>query len=255
VNPEKLRALLSDLAAGSVTLDDAVKRLAAAPYEDLGFARVDHHRAWVQGAAEVVYGEGKAPHEVAGVAASLLERGANVIVTRASSEHFDAVRGVAADAIYHARGRVIVVERSPPANIGTAAIVCAGTSDLAVLEECAVVCSAWGIESERFIDVGVAGLHRVLAVRATIDARDVIIVVAGMEGALPSVIGGLTKKPVIAVPTSVGYGTNLGGMAALLSMLNACSSGIVVVNIDNGFGAAAAARRFLAARATAHHGG
>lgn len=248
MTPEALHALLAEIAGGTLDVDEAVRRLARAPYEELGYAKVDTHRVLVQGAAEVVYGEGKAPDEIAGIARALLLRGQNVMVTRASPAAHAAVLGVAADARYHERGRVIVVERTTPARLGSAAILSAGTSDAPVVEECAVACAAWGIEAERFVDVGVAGLHRMLAVREAVDAKDVVIVVAGMEGALPSVVAGLTRKPVIAVPTSVGYGTNLGGITALFAMLSSCSSGVVVVNVDNGFGAAAAARRMLAAR-------
>lgn len=251
MTPERLRDILEDLAAGRVTVDDVVRQVARAPFdavEDLGYARVDHHRPWVQGAAEVVYGEGKTPEQIAGVSRALLERGANVLVTRASAEAYRALLGIAPDARWIERGRVIVVERTPPPRLGTAALVAAGTSDLPVLEECEACARAWGVEPERFVDVGVAGLHRLLAVRERIDAHDVVIVFAGMEAALASVTGGLTRKPVIAVPTSVGYGASFGGIAALLAMLNACASGVVVVNIDNGFGAAAAARRLLAAR-------
>ena len=248
MTPETLRGLLAEIASGALDVEEAVRRLARAPYEDLGYAKVDTHRALMQGAAEVVYGEGKAPDDVAGIARALLARGQNVMVTRASPAAYAAVLDVAADARYHERGRVIVVERTPPARLGSAAIVSAGTSDAPVTEECAVACAAWGIEAERFVDVGVAGLHRLLAVQEAVDAKDVVIVVAGMEGALPSVVAGLTSKPVIAVPTSVGYGTNLGGITALFAMLASCTSGVVVVNVDNGFGAAAAARRMLAAR-------
>lgn len=251
MTPELLRTLLEDLAAGRASVDDVVRHVARAPYEaveDLGYARVDHHRAFVQGTAEVIYGEGKSPAQVAGVARALLERGGNVLVTRASPEAFTAVAAQAPDARYEERARVIVVERAPPPRLGSVALVAAGTSDLPVLEECEVCARAWGLAPERFVDVGVAGLHRLLAVRERIDAHDVVIVFAGMEAALASVTGGLTRKPVIAVPTSVGYGASFGGIAALLAMLNACASGVVVVNIDNGFGAAAAARRLLAAR-------
>ncbi|HEY4223543.1 MAG TPA: nickel pincer cofactor biosynthesis protein LarB [Myxococcota bacterium] len=202
----------------------------------------------MQGHAEVIYGEGKTPAQVAGVAASLLGAGANVLVTRASVEQFDAVRAIAADAAFHPIARIVAVERVAPPALGTAALLCAGTSDLPVLEEAAVTLRALGIAVQRFVDVGVAGIHRILAVRDQVDACDVVIVIAGMEGALASVAAGLTHKPVIAVPTSVGYGTSFGGIAALLAMLNACSSGVTVVNIDNGFGAAVAARRFLANR-------
>lgn len=246
MTPEVLRALLTAVVDGTVSVDEALRRVTQAPYQELGFAKVDTHRALVQGAAEVIYGEGKRPDEVVAIARALLERGQNVVVTRVDVEVAAAVRALAPDAVAVERGRVISVVRTPPPRLGCAALVCAGTSDLPVLEECAAVCAAWGIDVERFVDVGVAGLHRLLAAREAIDACDVVIVVAGMEGALPSVVGGLTKRPVIAVPTSVGYGANLGGLTALLGMLSSCSSGVVVVNVDNGFGAAAAARRMLA---------
>ncbi len=246
MTPDALRALLQAVVDGTVSVEDALRRVTHAPYQELGFAKVDTHRALVQGAAEVIYGEGKRADEVARIAQALLERGQNVVVTRADADTAAALCALAPDARYVERGRVLSVVRTAPPRLGSAALVCAGTSDLPVLEECAAVCGAWGIEVERFVDVGVAGLHRLLAVREAIDARDVVIVVAGMEGALPSVVGGLTKKPVIAVPTSVGYGTNLGGLTTLFAMLSACASGVVVVNVDNGFGAAAAARRMLA---------
>ncbi len=254
-NAMDLVSLLEGVLSGRIALDDAVRRLAHAPYEDLGYARVDHHRAAVQGAAEVIYGEGKTPDEVAGVARALLDRGAAALVTRASPAHHAAVSAAASGAgvSYHERARVIVaraVDAPTAPALGTAALLCAGTSDLPVLEECEVCCRAWGIDTERFVDVGVAGLHRILSVRERVDACDVVVVVAGMEGALASVVAGLTRKPVIAVPTSVGYGASLGGIAALLAMLSACASGVTVVNIDNGFGAAAAARRILGARVT-----
>ncbi len=246
MTPESLRALLVSVVEGAVSVDEALRRVAHAPYQELGFAKVDTHRALVQGAAEVIYGEGKLTDEVVAIARALIERGQDVVVTRVDARVYDALRALAPDARYVERGRVVTIVRTAPPRLGRAALVCAGTSDLPVLEECAAVCAAWGIEVERFVDVGVAGLHRLLAARAAIDANDVVIVVAGMEGALPSVVGGITKKPVIAVPTSVGYGANLGGLTALLAMLSACSSGVVVVNVDNGFGAAAAARRMLA---------
>jgi NCAIR mutase (PurE)-related protein len=216
--------------------------------EDLGFAQVDLDRAVRQGVAEVIYGEGKTPAQIAAISAALLGHGDDVLVTRASHEAFLAVKAVAADAVFHEVARVIAVRRKAPRALGTAALCAAGTSDLPVLEECGACLAAFGIEAKRFVDIGVAGIHRTLAARDAIDACDVVIVIAGMEGALASVVGGLTKKPVIAVPTSVGYGASFGGLAALLAMLNGCSSGVVVVNIDNGFGAAMAARRFLAVR-------
>jgi NCAIR mutase (PurE)-related protein len=241
-----VRTLLEDVAAGRVTVESALRRIGGAPYEDLGFARVDHHRAVVSGSAEVVFGAGKTPDQIASIAHALLDRGANVLVTRADRAAFDAVLEGASDARYDEEARVIVVERNEPEKLGTAALVCAGTSDLPVLREAESCARAFGIQCRRFVDVGVAGLHRILAVREQIDSYDVVVVVAGMEGALASVVAGLTRKPVIAVPTSVGYGASFNGLAALLAMLNACSSGITVVNIDNGFGAAAAAKRILA---------
>jgi NCAIR mutase (PurE)-related protein len=216
--------------------------------EDLGFARVDHDRAARQGVAEVVYGDGKTPAQIAAISAALLAKGAPVLVTRTTREAFRAVNEIAPDAKFHDVARTIRVERSAPRILGRAALCAAGTSDLPVLEECAECCGAFGIDVARFVDIGVAGIHRTLAVRDQIDACDVVIVVAGMEGALASVVGGLTRKPVIAVPTSVGYGASFGGLAALLAMLNGCASGVVVCNIDNGFGAAMAARRILQAR-------
>jgi hypothetical protein len=247
MTPEKLHALLDALANGRTSVAEAERALSAAPYEDLGFARVDHHRALVQGTPEVVYGEGKTPAEVVAIVRSLLDRGANALVTRANDAQAAAVRVVAPDVVWNERGRVLAIARTAPARLGSAAVVCAGTTDLPVLEECEACAVAFGIEAHRFVDVGDAGLHRLLAVRERIDAHDVVIVVAGMEGALASVVGGLTRKPVIAVPTSVGYGVAAGGVAALHAMLSSCSSGITVVNIDNGFGAAMAARRILAA--------
>jgi NCAIR mutase (PurE)-related protein len=254
---EDLRALLVEIAAGRVTIDAAATRLRSASsrgYEILSgengeVARVDLRRRDVQGVSEVIFGEGKTPSEIALVAERLLAHGHNVVVTRASEEAFHAVRAHAPDARYETRGRVIVVERQTPQKIGTCAVLSAGTSDLPVVDECVACLSVFGVETTRIVDVGVAGIHRVLAVRDDIDRHDVVVVVAGMEGALPSVVGGLTKKPVIAVPTSVGYGAHLGGFTALFSMLNTCSAGVVVVNIDNGFGAAMAARRMLQSRA------
>ena len=245
---DELKRLLHDVAAGNTPPDAALAKLVALPFEDLGFAQVDHHRALRQGVTEVIYGAGKTADEVKGIAQALLRQGGDVLVTRATPEMRDAVFEVAPDVVFHARCRALTVERNVKPALGRVALVAAGTSDLAVAEEAAVCAAHWGMAVERVVDVGVAGLHRLLAARARIEACDVVIVVAGMEGALASVIGGLVSLPTIAVPTSVGYGASFGGIAPLLSMLNACSSGITVVNIDNGFGAAAAARRILARR-------
>ncbi len=215
-------------------------------FVDLGFARADVARLERTGFGEVIYAEGKTPEEVAAIAQALAERQGSVLATRAAAAHYAAVREIFPKAIYHERARCIVSGRSRGGEIGgQAALCCAGTSDLPVAEEAAVTLEFYGIAVRRVTDAGVAGIHRLLAARDVIEACDVVIVVAGMEGALPSVVGGLTGRPVIAVPTSVGYGANFHGLSALLGMLNSCASGLVVVNIDNGFGAAMAAAKIL----------
>ena len=209
---------------------------------NLGFARVDTDRRRRCGFPEVIFCQGKTPAEVAAIARTILAHEPVVLGTRAAPEHFAAVAVALPDARYHERARCIVVERVPlPRSAGMVGVLCAGTSDLPVAEEAAVTLETFGQTVERITDVGVAGLHRLLAVRERLDACRVLIVVAGMEGALPSVVAGLVSVPVIAVPTSVGYGASFGGLAALLGMLNSCGSGVTVVNIDNGFGAAFAA--------------
>jgi NCAIR mutase (PurE)-related protein len=211
-------------------------------FVDLGFARVDTDRRRRCGFPEVVFGEGKTAAQVQAIARVILASDPVLLVTRARAEHFAAVAEVFPAAVWHERARCIVVEREPlPKLTGSIGIVCAGTSDLPVAEEAAVTLTAFGHTVERITDVGVAGLHRLLAERERMAACRVLIVVAGMEGALPSVVAGLVDKPVIAVPTSIGYGANFGGVAALLGMLTSCGSGVTVVNIDNGFGAAYAA--------------
>ena len=211
-------------------------------FVDLGFARVDTDRRRRCGFPEVIFCQGKTPTEVAAIARTILEHEPVVLGTRASAEHFAAVAGAIPWAVYHARGRCIVVEREPlPKRTGTVGVICAGTSDLPVADEAVVTLETFGCRVDRIVDVGVAGLHRLLAVRERLEACRVLVVVAGMEGALPSVVAGLVGCPVIAVPTSVGYGASFGGLAALLGMLNSCGSGVTVVNIDNGFGAAYAA--------------
>lgn len=211
-------------------------------FVDLGFARVDTDRHRRCGFPEVVYGAGKTPEEVASIAQVILERESVLLVSRAKREQFDAVSAAWPIARWHERARCITVEREPwPRLAGTIGVLCAGTSDLPVADEAAVTLELFGNLVERFTDIGVAGLHRLLAVRDALEACNVLIVVAGMEGALPSAVAGLVSKPVIAVPTSIGYGASFGGLAALLGMLNSCGSGVTVVNIDNGFGAAYAA--------------
>jgi NCAIR mutase (PurE)-related protein len=212
------------------------------PFVDLGFARVDTDRRRRCGFPEVIFCQGKTPAEVLAIAGSILAHDPVVLATRATPEHFRAVADGIPTAVYHERGRCITIEREPlPRFTGTVGVVCAGTSDLPVAEEAAVTLEIFGHPTERISDVGVAGVHRLLAERERLEACRVLIVVAGMEGALPSVVAGLVSKPVIAVPTSVGYGASFGGLAALLGMLNSCGSGVTVVNIDNGFGAAYAA--------------
>jgi len=207
------------------------------PYEDLGYACIDHHRPIRQGIPEVILGLGKTPEQIATIAARIVERGQPLLVTRADELAWDRVRTLLPDAQYHPLARAITVKREMPQGKGTIAIASAGTSDMFVAEEAAVTADLLGNHVERVYDVGVAGIHRVLSDRERLAAARVIIVVAGMEGALPSVIAGLVAVPVIAVPTSVGYGASFGGIAALLGMLNSCANSVSVVNIDNGYGA------------------
>lgn len=214
----------------------------AESFVDLGFARVDTDRARRCGFPEVIFGAGKTPEEVAAIARVLLEKNGVVLVSRASEAQHHALSAAFPTARWHARARCLTVEVEPWARSeGVVGVICAGTSDLPVAEEAAVTLEIFGNRVERISDVGVAGVHRLLAVRDQLEACSVLIVVAGMEGALPSAVAGLVSKPVIAVPTSVGYGASFGGLAALLGMLNSCGSGVTVVNIDNGFGAAYAA--------------
>ena len=213
--------------------------LRAAPFEDLGFARVDTHRAVRQGFPEVILGLGKTPAQIAAIAEKLVGRGQALLVTRADATVFDAVRAKVPGAAYHETARAITLTQGHvPDGKGTIMVACAGTSDLPIAEEAAVTLELMGNRIDRLYDVGVAGLHRLLSEQQRLQAARVIIVVAGMEGALPSVVAGLVDVPVIAVPTSVGYGASFGGVAALLGMLNSCANGVSVVNIDNGFGAA-----------------
>jgi NCAIR mutase (PurE)-related protein len=246
MNAFQLQALLDQVASGEVGTAEAQRRLLdvlrARPFEDLGFARVDHHRAIRQGFPEVILGLGKTPAQIAAIAAQIVRRGSSLLVTRASQAAFDAVRAVVPQAAYYPDAAVIALgQQDVSPGKGRILIVAAGTSDLAVAEEAARTAELMGNDIDRLYDVGVAGLHRLLGERQLIDAARVIIVVAGMEGALPSVVSGLVAVPVIAVPTSVGYGASFGGIAALLGMLNSCASGVSVVNIDNGFGAASIA--------------
>lgn len=244
-----LATLLDAVARGEVTPAEAAGRLAVLPLADLEFARVDTHRELRTGLAEVIYCPGKTREQIRGIAAEMLQHaGGAVLATRATPDDFEAVRDLAEDPRYDALGRIAVLRRAEGAPLGTVAVVTAGTSDLPVAQEAVVTAEALGMKVARIADVGVAGIHRTLGVQHELRAADILIVVAGMEGALPSVIAGLVPSPVVAVPTSVGYGASFGGLAALLAMLNSCAPGIAVVNIDNGFGAAALAARILRAR-------
>ena len=242
----ELHDLLQDVQSGLLTPEAAHERilqvLRQAPFEDLGFARVDHHRRVRQGFPEVVFGLGKRPDQVAAIAQRIVAAGESLLVTRTTRDAFDAVRAVLQDAEFSELARTITLRVGIPSpGRGPIVVAAAGTADLPVAEEAAITADVMGNVVERMYDVGVAGLHRLLAEHSRLTAARVIVVVAGMEGALPSVIGGLVDVPVIAVPTSVGYGASFGGLTALLAMLNSCATGVSVVNIDNGFGAAAIA--------------
>jgi pyridinium-3,5-biscarboxylic acid mononucleotide synthase len=236
---EQLRQILADLKSGALTDDQALEKLRNLPFEDLGFANVDHHRTLRQGFPEVIFGAGKSAAHVARIVGSMLAGRHNILVTRANEEQYQRVREVEPSAEFHEAARVIVVHRDDVIRgKGTVMVISAGTSDIPVAEEAVVTLKVMGNNVETLYDVGVSGLHRLLGRRDRLTAARVLIVVAGMEGALPSVVGGLVSVPVIAVPTSIGYGASFGGVTALLSMLNSCASNVTVVNIDNGFGAA-----------------
>jgi NCAIR mutase (PurE)-related protein len=243
---KQLQDLLEQVARGDVApeaaRDQLIEAFRARPFEDLGFARVDHHRSIRQGFPEVVLGLGKTPAQIAAISAEIVERGSTLLVTRAQPAAYDAVRAVVPRATYYPDAAVITFrQQDVSGGNGTIVIAAAGTSDLPVAEEAARTAELMGNVVCRMYDVGVAGIHRILGERERLSAARVIIVVAGMEGALPSVVAGLVSVPVIAVPTSIGYGASFGGLAALLGMLNSCANGVSVVNIDNGFGAAAIA--------------
>jgi pyridinium-3,5-biscarboxylic acid mononucleotide synthase len=248
VSPERLLSLLERVRSGAVQPDAALKELATLPYEDIGYARVDHHRALRQGLPEVILGQGKTVEQIAGIAERLLAAGQNVLVTRLDPAIAAEVCRRVPDLTHHPVARTALALKHPVPVVSGApvAVVTAGTTDLPVAEEALETLRAAGVPTERVVDVGIAGLHRVLAALPALRRARVVIVVAGMEGALPSVVGGLVESPVIAVPTSTGYGVALEGMTALFGMLTSCASGITVVNIDNGFGAAMAAIRILA---------
>lgn len=250
MRPEELKDLLTAMKTGATTVDDALLALRRPPVENLGFARVDTHRELRQGLPEAIYAEGKETSEVVAISERLLDRSSSpVLVTRASEETAAALVAKFPHAVHHTRPRLVVLgdeaTRARVPKLGTVTIASAGTSDLAVAEEAAVTAETFGAQVTRITDVGVAGVHRLLAVQDQLHESDVVIVVAGMEGALASLIGGIVSGPVIAVPTSVGYGASFEGLAALLAMLNSCAAGVVVTNIDNGFGAGVFALRLL----------
>jgi NCAIR mutase (PurE)-related protein len=233
-----LRKLLQEVRSGTVSPDDAVTRLRHMPFEDLGFAKIDHHRRVRSGMPEVIFAQGKTAAQVAEIFKSMAAQGGNVLATKATALHFHAVKKLVRKAEYREMARAITLQQdSTTYGKGTVVVISAGTSDIPVAEEALVTAEIMGNEVAHLYDVGVAGIHRLLAGREVLDKARVIIVCAGMEGALPSVVGGLARVPVIAVPTSVGYGASFNGLAALLGMLNSCASNVSVVNIDNGFGA------------------
>lgn len=248
MRPEEVKDLLNRVADGALSTEEAFSLLAHSPVEDLGFAQLDIHRELRQGIPEAIYAEGKTTEQVVAIAQRLLDKTTGpVIATRVAPDTAAALERSFATALVHEQARVVVL-RSEVEPIGKAAVVAAGTSDLPVAEEAAVTAAALGAEVERIIDVGVAGIHRLLNVQDALAGAGVVIVVAGMEGALASLVGGLVAAPVVAVPTSVGYGASFQGLAALLAMLNSCAAGVTVTNIDNGFGAAVFAAKVLRAQ-------
>ncbi|MDP4091806.1 MAG: nickel pincer cofactor biosynthesis protein LarB [Bacillota bacterium] len=235
---DNLKQLLENVKNGSTSIDEAVIKLKSQPFEDLGFAKIDYHRKLRNGYPEVIYCQGKTVDQIKAIVERLMLRENNIMATRAGSEVYEAIKTITQDAVYYEAARIVVVKRRDiKATEKVIAVITAGTSDIPVAEEAAVTAETLGNKVDRLYDVGVAGIHRLFANMEPIMKANVLIVVAGMEGALASVVSGLVDKPVIAVPTSVGYGANFGGLAALLTMLNSCASGIGVVNIDNGFGA------------------
>jgi NCAIR mutase (PurE)-related protein len=239
-----LTKLLQSVRSGKMDIDTALDRLKHLPFEDVAYAHIDHHRHLRHGMPEVIYCEGKTLEQIVGIAGRMLKAGSYVLATRASEHVYKAVKKLDRRAQYHKASRAIVIRnKHKTLTSGVVLVLTAGTSDIPVAEEAAVTAGALGSTVQTVYDVGVAGIHRILSKRETLDAARVIVVVAGMDGALPSVVGGLVDKPVIAVPTSVGYGAGFQGLAPLLTMLNSCSAGIAVMNIDNGFGAGVLAHR------------
>ena len=238
---DSLKKLLDDVAGGRTDVEEAVERLRTLPFEDTGYARIDHHRELRRGFPEVIFCQGKTPEQIQGIATRIIKHGSDLLATRCTPEQFAAVADSIEGAVYHEDGRLFAVKQSEDREKGFVAVVAGGTSDRPVSEEAALTAQYLGCRVERFYDVGVAGIHRLFSSWEEIKEADVIVVVAGMEGALASVVAGMADAPVIAVPTSIGYGASFGGLAALLAMLNSCAGGVTVVNIDNGFGAGYAA--------------
>ncbi len=235
---QHLMELLMQVQGGQVDLDAAMNRLKKLPFENIGYARIDNHRCVRTGVSEVIYCEGKTISQTQGIVKRLAQHNVNILATRASKEVYEGIKTVVDDCEYHAEARIVVIKPREIDRVGNIAVVTAGTSDIPVAEEAAVTAETLGNRVNRIYDAGVAGIHRILNVRDDLFQANVAVVVAGMEGALTSVVGGLVSCPVIGVPTSIGYGASFGGVAALLCMLNSCASGVSVVNIDNGFGAA-----------------
>jgi NCAIR mutase (PurE)-related protein len=243
MTPDNLKQLLDSVKQGTIEIDEAMEHLRHFPSQDLGCAQVDHHRELRQGMPEVIFGEGKSTVQIVRIMSAMAEKGSNIMVTRIAQDKAMEIMPEFPVAVYHEDARCLVLEQRPveQRGKGTILVVSAGTSDIPVAAEALLTARFLGNQAEHLYDVGVAGIHRLLARRELLCSASVLIVVAGMEGALPSVVGGLVDKPVIAVPTSIGYGASFGGIAALLGMLNSCAAGVTVVNIDNGFGAACAA--------------
>lgn len=234
---DNLKEVLKGLQKGRIGIEEALVQLRNLPFEDIGFAKIDNHRSLRNGVSEVIYSEGKTVGQIKEIVERIAQNSANILATRAGREVYEGIREITTDCVFHEIARIVVVKPTDIPRTGNILVICAGTSDLPVAEEAAVTAETLGNNVKRIYDVGVAGLHRLLAVKEDLFKARVAVVVAGMEGALASVIGGLVSCPVIGVPTSIGYGAAFGGVAALLSMLNSCASGVSVVNIDNGFGA------------------
>lgn len=243
MDKDRLKRLLEDLSRGNISVEKVMGELKDLPFEDMGFACIDHHRGLRKGLSEVIFGEGKEPDDILAIMESMIRKKERILITRLSQDKADIILAKYPEGVYHRRARILILDAQPVevSGKGTIVVMSAGTSDIPVAEEAALTARFMGNRVETVFDVGVSGIHRVLSHRDDLNSASVIIVVAGMEGALPSVVGGLVDKPVIAVPTSVGYGASFGGITALLGMLNSCAAGVTVVNIDNGFGAGYAA--------------